>query len=303
MTRKAKVDNKSELGFPHEDQLFLSSAEGRNIRVLSEFMSPAHRFEKYGINNTIAFFGSARTLGTRDCKKQLKEAKAATKQDKKEIKRLEGLMKVARYYDECRELSRRLSEWGKSRPQRYAIVTGGGPGIMEAGNRGAHDAKCPSIGLNIELPFEQAPNKYITNELNLNFNYFFIRKYWFLYMAKALVAFPGGFGTLDEFFETLTLIQTQKMIKDIPIVLYGKEFWEKVLNLDYLAETSMINQDDLDLFFITDDIDECFEYITTKIDANADDFAKLNESVQTKVINLFDEGRPNQTKPKKRKSK
>jgi hypothetical protein len=122
-------------------------------------------------------------------------------------------------------------------------------------------------------------------------------------MAKALVAFPGGFGTLDEFFETLTLIQTQKMIKDIPIVLYGKEFWEKVLDLDYLAETSMINQDDLDLFFITDDIDECFEYITTKIDANADDFAKLNESVQTKVINLFDEGRPNQTKPKKRKSK
>lgn len=289
--KKSKTETRSPLLFPHEDPLFLRSPEGRNIRVLSEFMAPGARFEKYNINNTIAFFGSARTLGTRDCKKQLKAAKAAPKPNKREIKRLEGLMKVARYYDEARELARRLSEWGKTRPQKYAIVTGGGPGIMEAGNRGAKDAKSPNIGLNIELPFEQTPNKYISKELNLNFNYFFIRKYWFLYMAKALVAFPGGFGTLDEFFETLTLIQTQKMVKDIPIVLYGTEFWDNVLNLDYLAETSMINAEDLDLFHVTDDIDECFDYITSSIDAHAEDFLKLNESVQTQVINLFEEGR------------
>lgn len=290
-TTKKKQTKTQGLPFPHEDPLFLQSPEGRNIRVLSEFMAPAHRFEKYDINNTIAFFGSARTLGSRDCKKKLKAAKAEAKPNKREIKRLEGLMKVARYYDEARELSRRLSEWGSQQTQRYSIVTGGGPGIMEAGNRGAKDAKCPSIGLNIELPFEQTPNKYISPELNLNFNYFFIRKYWFLYMAKALVAFPGGFGTLDEFFETLTLIQTQKMVKDIPIVLYGKDFWENVLNLDYLAETSMINAEDLDLFHVTDDVDECFEYITQAIDAKAKDFLELNEKVHTRVINLFEEGR------------
>lgn len=285
-------NNRSSLLFPHEDPVFLQSPEGRNIRVLSEFMAPAHRFEKYDITNTIAFFGSARTLSKRDCKKQLKEARSAPKPNQRDITRLEGLMKVAKYYDDARELAKKLSEWGKTRPQKYAIVTGGGPGIMEAGNRGAKDAKTPTIGLNIELPFEQEPNKYISKELNLNFNYFFIRKYWFLYMAKGLVAFPGGFGTLDELFETLTLIQTQKMVKNIPIVLYGKEFWDNVLNLDYLAETSMINREDLNLFHTTDDVEECFEYMTHAIDQNAEEFLKLNESVQTQVINLFEEGRP-----------
>lgn len=301
---KDKIEkSRSSLLFPHEDPVFLQSPEGRNIRVLSEFMAPAHRFEKYDITNTIAFFGSARTLSQRDCKKKLKEAKSKPKPNKREVKRLEGLMKVARYYDDTRELAKRLSEWGKTRPQKYAIVTGGGPGIMEAGNRGAKDARTPTIGLNIELPFEQEPNPYISKELNLNFNYFFIRKYWFLYMAKALVAFPGGFGTLDELFETLTLIQTQKMVKDIPIVLYGKEFWDNVLNLDYLAETSMINPEDLDLFYTTDDVDDCFNYITKQIDRHAEDFLELNEKVQTRIINLFEEGRPKGTLSRKTNNK
>jgi hypothetical protein len=264
--------------------IFLKSALGRDIRVLSELMGPAHRFDKYGIKHTIAFFGSARTLSTKDVKKQIKLAEKDKK--RKELKKLKGLAKVARYYDECRELGRRLGEWSKGLDEKFALVTGGGPGIMEAGNRGAKDAKMPSIGLNIELPFEQSPNPYISKELNLNFNYFFIRKYWFLYQAKALVAFPGGYGTLDEFFETLTLIQTRKVNKPMPIVLYGKEFWEKVMNLDYLAETSMISPEDLDLMHVTDSVDDAFEYITKGIQESLE-YYKNQKSAAVWPIDLF----------------
>jgi hypothetical protein len=281
------MSKKKQQGNPalfHEDPDFLKSALGRDIRVLSELMGPAHRFDKYGIKHTIAFFGSARTLSTRDVKKQIKLAEKEKK--RKELKKLKGLAKVARYYDECRELGRRLGEWSKGLDEKFALVTGGGPGIMEAGNRGAKDAKMPSIGLNIELPFEQSPNPFISKELNLNFNYFFIRKYWFLYQAKALVAFPGGYGTLDEFFETLTLIQTRKVIKPMPIVLYGKEFWDKVMNLDYLAETSMISPEDLELMHITDSVDDAFEYITKGIQESLE-YYKNQKSAAVWPIDLF----------------
>jgi hypothetical protein len=281
------MSKKKQQGNPalfHEDPDFLKSALGRDIRVLSELMGPAHRFDKYGIKHTIAFFGSARTLSTKDVKKQIKLAEKAKK--RKELKKLKGLAKVARYYDECRELGRRLGEWSKGLDEKFALVTGGGPGIMEAGNRGAKDAKMPSIGLNIELPFEQSPNPYISKQLNLNFNYFFIRKYWFLYQAKALVAFPGGYGTLDEFFETLTLIQTRKVNKPMPIVLYGKEFWEKVMNLDYLAETSMISPEDLDLMHVTDNVDDAFEYITRGIQESLE-YYKNQKSAAVWPIDLF----------------
>jgi hypothetical protein len=281
------MSKKKQQGNPalfHEDPDFLKSALGRDIRVLSELMGPAHRFDKYGIKHTIAFFGSARTLSTKDVKKQIKLAEKAKK--RKELKKLKGLAKVARYYDECRELGRRLGEWSKGLDEKFALVTGGGPGIMEAGNRGAKDAKMPSIGLNIELPFEQSPNPYISKQLNLNFNYFFIRKYWFLYQAKALVAFPGGYGTLDEFFETLTLIQTRKVNKPMPIVLYGKEFWEKVMNLDYLAETSMISPEDLDLMHVTDSVDDAFEYITKGIQESLE-YYKNQKSAAVWPIDLF----------------
>jgi hypothetical protein len=281
------MSKKKQQGNPalfHEDPDFLKSALGRDIRVLSELMGPAHRFDKYGIKHTIAFFGSARTLSTKDVKKQIKLAEKDKK--RKELKKLKGLAKVARYYDECRELGRRLGEWSKGLDEKFALVTGGGPGIMEAGNRGAKDAKMPSIGLNIELPFEQSPNPYISKELNLNFNYFFIRKYWFLYQAKALVAFPGGYGTLDEFFETLTLIQTRKVNKPMPIVLYGKEFWEKVMNLDYLAETSMISPEDLDLMHVTDNVDDAFEYITRGIQESLE-YYKNQKSAAVWPIDLF----------------
>ena len=254
----------------HEDPNFLKSPMGRDVRVLSEMLGPQQRFKKHKIDNTIVFFGSARTLGVKDCAAKLR--KATKDGDKKEIDRLTRLKKVARYYDECRELGRQLSEWDKTQKQNYAICTGGGPGIMEAGNRGAYDADAPSVGLNIELPFEQYPNPYITSELCINFNFFFIRKYWFLYMAKALVIFPGGYGTLDEMFETLTLIQTQKMVKPIPIILYGSEFWDNVLNLEYMAETGMINVEDLKMFKKIDTVEEAFKYITKGLKANEKHF-------------------------------
>jgi uncharacterized protein (TIGR00730 family) len=175
---------------------------------------------------------------------------------------------MSRYYEDATELSRRLSEWTKSQTAQFAICSGGGPGIMEAANRGAHLAKAPSIGLNIHLPFEQQANPFISPHLNFEFHYFFIRKFWFVYMAKAIVMFPGGFGTLDEMMEVLTLIQTQRITKKVVLVLFGKEFWGKMLNMEYLVETGMISPEDLGLFKICDTVDEAYQHITKGLVAN-----------------------------------
>lgn len=268
----------------HEDPLFMKSAEGREVRVLAEFMAPRVRLRKLGVANTIIFFGSARTLGPKALKRELTKAKKANDQDR--IKKLYRLAEVGKYYDEAQELARRLSEWGKTQPERYAICTGGGPGIMEAGNRGAVDAGMPSVGLNIDLPMEQTPNPFITPELNFHFNYFFIRKYWFLYMAKALVIFPGGFGTLDEFFEVLTLMQTRKMLKPIPVVLFGSPFWDKVLNLNHLADTGMIDPDDLKLFRKCDSVDDAFDYMIERIEENRSYYSELKK--RRRATNIFE---------------
>lgn len=273
----------------HQNPNFINERAGRAVRVLAEFESPRVQFKKYNVDHTIAIFGSARIMEPAEIKKALAKLKKAGKVNSPEYKRLEGLAKVSKYYDECRELSRRIAEWSKKQKANYLIVTGGGPGIMEAGNRGSYDAKAPTIGLNIELPFEQHCNPYITDELNLNFNYFFIRKYWFLYMAKALIAFPGGFGTLDELFETLTLVQTKKIIKPIPVILYGKDFWKKLLNLEFLVETSMIKEEDLSLFHYADSVDEAFKIVTSEIRANAKKMKKLMTDVNA-PINLFGKG-------------
>jgi uncharacterized protein (TIGR00730 family) len=269
----------------HQDEFFINSPEGRDIRVLAEFMAPANRFKAHKIKNTLVFFGSARTLSVEDCAQKL--ALAQKSGNEKEIRRLTGLQKVAKSYDNARELAKRLSVWSESQPESYSICTGGGPGIMEAGNRGAHDVCATNVGLNIELPFEQYPNPYITPELSLNFNYFFVRKYWFLYMAKALVAFPGGYGTLDELFETLTLIQTKKILKPIPIVLFDEDFWKKLVNLEYLAETSMIDPEDLKLIKYCNTVDEAFDYITESLIANREYFKNLRES-HSKAQLLFE---------------
>lgn len=242
---------------------FMDSDIGRPLRILSEFLGPHQIFEQEDVKNTIVFFGSARTLPMSEIKKRHKNCK-----NKKEQARLKSLELVAEYYDAARELGAKLGKWANKRKEGYAIMTGGGPGIMEAGNRGANDIGTPSIGLNIKLPFEQHPNPYIDDDLNLQFRYFFVRKYWFLKMAKALVVFPGGFGTLDEMFEMLTLIQTNKYAQEMPVVVYGSSFWKKVVNWEYLAETGMINKEDLDLFHFSDDVEDAYKYITETIEKN-----------------------------------
>lgn len=284
MKRKQK-DNSPQLA--HENPDFLKSYAGRDIRMLSEFRAPALILKKYQIQHTIVCFGSARTLSSAQWRKQVRDLKKANQWKGKAKKRLEALEKMCRYYDECREFTHRLGTWSKNRDEKYVISSGGGPGIMEAANRGAKDAGMPSVGLNISLPFEQHPNPYITPELNMQFHYFFVRKYWFLYTAKALCVFPGGFGTFDEMFEALTLIQTHKIMKKIPIILYGKDFWENMVNLQGFADSGMIDANDLKLFKIVDTVDEAFEYVTHGIEVNEPSFRKLIRQESTSEIDLF----------------
>ncbi|MBI5282094.1 MAG: TIGR00730 family Rossman fold protein [Candidatus Solibacter usitatus] len=213
----------------YKNDAFMDSWHGRSLRILSEYLEPLDRFSKEKIRDTVVFFGSAR----------IKE---------------EGPLE--RYYREAREFARLITQWSNALEpptRRFVVCTGGGPGIMEAANRGARDGGGKCIGLNIALPFEQYPNPYISPELNFQFNYFFMRKFWFAYLAKALVVFPGGFGTLDELSEILTLAQTQKLEKKIMIMLYGTEFWKEVLNFDALARHGMISPEDMNLIDFVDD--------------------------------------------------
>jgi uncharacterized protein (TIGR00730 family) len=217
---------------------FLESRDGRALRIMSEFLFPLSQFRKQKIHDTVVMFGSARI-------------------------REEG--KLSRYYHEARELAKIFSLWSDSLDEslgrRFVICTGGGPGIMEAANRGAHDAGSRNIGLNIGLPFEQHENPYITPELCMEFRYFFMRKFWFAYPAKAVVVFPGGFGTLDEMFELLTLVQTQKLAKKMVVVLYGKEFWQDVANFDALVKHGTISPEDVNLFHWADDPQSALEIL------------------------------------------
>lgn len=252
---------------------FLNSADARTIRVLCEFIEPGVRLRRFKVKNTICFFGSARARHPDEIERDVTAARVAYEQrpspeSELAFEQARHAAKLSRYYVDAMELARRLAAWSHTftRPsQRFHVCTGGGPGIMEAANRGASLAGAANIGLNISLPFEQHPNPYQTPELAFEFHYFFVRKFWFLYMAKALVAFPGGFGTFDEVFELLTLIQTEKIRKKLPIVLYGREFWEEVTNLDALARWGTISPRDLDLFIVTDDVEEAFNYLTAEL--------------------------------------
>ncbi len=249
---------RQETVLAYQNQQFLESDAGRQVRILSEFRAPGVVLQEGGIENTIVMFGSARTIGTRELTKRIREAKSP-----KELQTYKKLSLVAEYYDAARELARRFGTWIKKHPKgHYGICTGGGPGIMEAGNRGAHESKVPSLGFNIKLPYEQHPNPYIDSRFNLQFRYFFIRKFWFLFKARALIAFPGGFGTLDELFETLTLIQTNKLHEQIPVVLFGEEYWNRLVNWEFLVETGMIDRNDLKIFHPTSDIDDAYSYVT-----------------------------------------
>ncbi|HKP96605.1 MAG TPA: LOG family protein [Fibrobacteria bacterium] len=248
---------------------FLHNKDGRAIRILAEFLEPEYRFRQFGIDDTIVFFGSARILPKRAAAAALRKLKKDPRSPAAALRKAERNLAMSRYYEEAVELSRRLSEWNKSQKNQYAICSGGGPGIMEAANKGAHLAHAPSIGLNIHLPFEQHANPFISSHLNFEFHYFFVRKFWFVYMAKAIIMFPGGFGTLDEMMEVLTLVQTERITKKMVVVLYGAEFWSKVLNLECLVETGMISPEDVDLFKICATVEEAFAYVTKGLRANS----------------------------------
>ncbi len=255
---KKKHADKGEANASFLNKEFLKGPDGRSIRILSEFLEPEVRFRRYGIQDTLVFFGSARTLPRKTAKENLKALEKRKKAAPEELQTARQAVEMSRYYEECVALSRKIGEWSEANGKRYSICSGGGPGIMEAANKGAKQAKAPSIGLNIQLPFEQSANPYITPELNFDFHYFFVRKFWFIYLAKAIVMFPGGFGTLDEMMETLTLVQTQRITKKMVVILYGSEFWNRVINFEALAETGMINRSDLELFHICDDVDSAF---------------------------------------------
>jgi len=248
----------------YKNNEFIDTRDARPLRILAEYLEPEARFKRLHVHDTIIFFGSARLLSEDDASAALKTAT----EEGGDVPRAEMQLHMARYYEDARELARRLSEWSKgldSRERRFLVCTGGGPGIMEAANRGASEADALNIGLTISMPTEEFENPYVSRDLSFEFHYFFMRKFWFSYMAKAVVVMPGGFGTLDEFFELMTLIQTLKMKKRPPIVLFGKEFWDKVLNLEALAHFGTIDDKDLDLFLRTDSVDEAFDYITAEL--------------------------------------
>src|SRR3974390_602237 len=255
----------------YENPTFLNGPDGRLIRSVAEYMEPLARLRREHIQDTVVFFGSARFRGREEADHALELLDntgstipapseeqpasvpdiAAGKATDLQRKRAVAAVEMARYYEDARRLAGMLTVWAgriPSRRHRFVVTSGGGPGIMEAANRGAHEAGGKTIGMNIRLPFEQAPNPYITPSLNFEFHYFFMRKLWFAYLSKALVVFPGGFGTLDEMFEILTLAQTQKLSKKITVVVYGPEYWKKVFDLDVLVDTGAISPKDMDLF-------------------------------------------------------
>jgi len=246
---------------------FLESADGRPVRLLAEYLEPLKRFREQRIQDTVVFFGSARVDSRERAERALKTLRArgvpdADTQYQAELKKSRKAVEWARYYEEARELSRLLTTWSGTLPSehhRFVVTSGGGPGIMEAANRGAREAGGKTIGLNIRLPFEQGANPYITEGLHFEFHYFFMRKFWFAYLAKALVIFPGGFGTLDELFEILTLVQTDKLSKKIGVILYGRQYWDQILDFGPMSEWGAIAERDLDLLRYADTPVEAFE--------------------------------------------
>jgi uncharacterized protein (TIGR00730 family) len=228
-------------------------------------MEPLARFRREQIQDTVVFFGSARFRSHSDAHENLSELeKRSGVQPSDERKKTLASVDMARYYEDSRRLAFLLTQWSiqiPARRHRFVVTTGGGPGIMEAANLGAHEAGGKTIGLNINLPFEQNPNSYITPALNFEFHYFFMRKFWFAYLAKALVIFPGGFGTLDELFEILTLAQTQKLAKKLLVVIYGSEYWKRLINFEVMVDAGTISPADLDLFRMVDSPEEGFEFL------------------------------------------
>jgi uncharacterized protein (TIGR00730 family) len=275
----------------YENSAFLNSADGRLLRIVAEYCEPLARFRRELIQDTVVFFGSARFRALDEANHALEllsntgAAEAAPKAEQPataeaiktgeatelQRKRAVAAVEMARYYEDARRLAFMLTKWAQtvpSRRHRFVVTSGGGPGIMEAANRGAHEAGGKTIGLNISLPFEQVPNPYISPELNFEFHYFFMRKLWFAYLSKALVVFPGGFGTLDEMFEILTLAQTHKLAKKITVILYGPEYWKRVLDINALVDAGAVSAADLGLFEYADTPEQAFELLVKGLKEN-----------------------------------
>jgi uncharacterized protein (TIGR00730 family) len=257
----------------YENDAFLNSPDGRILRILAEYSEPLARFRRERIQDELELLentGSQVPAPEEEQPARQPDIEQGTSSELR-LRRAEAAVEMAHYYEDARRLAFRLTQWAKnlkSRRNRFVVTSGGGPGIMEAANRGAWEAGGKTIGLNISLPFEQVPNRFITPALNFEFHYFFMRKYWFAYLAKALVVFPGGFGTLDEMFEILTLSQTQKLAKKITVLLYGSSYWEKVINLDILIDKGTISPRDRELFQVTDSTDEAFELLRDGLTRN-----------------------------------
>jgi len=272
MTKK-REDETSPLSFLNTE--FLKSPAARAIRILSEYLEPAERLRRARIRDTIVFFGSARSPSPEQAAQRLAQvneeiaqAGAVSAELAEARTAAETSVRLARYYQDAVELSRRLTEWSKALTgnRDFIVCSGGSGGMMEAANRGASLAGGKTIGLNIQLPHEQAVNSYVPPELVFNFHYFFMRKFWFVYFAKALVIFPGGYGTLDEFFEVLTLIQTNKPRKVMPVVLFGNEYWDEVINFDAFVRWGTISAKELQIFYKTDSVDDAYKYLTAKLE-------------------------------------
>lgn len=255
-----KDEHTGSSNLAYHNERFLDSEDARPLRILAEYLEPLYRFRSEGVQDTIVFFGSAR---------------------------LQETGPLGRYYAAARELARLLTEWSQTLPgpRRFVVCSGGGGGIMEAANRGASDAGGRTIGLNIGLPLEQRPNPFITPELCLEFHYFFMRKLWFAHLARAMIVFPGGFGTLDELLEILTLMQTGKLARPVPIVLYGSSYWREILNFDALARHGMIDSEDLNLFHFADDVPAALQWLQSELPTEAEPttpaFAKSRASATT----------------------
>jgi len=252
----------------YRNRSFLNSKDARALRILAEYLEPKSRFERHRIDDTIVFMGSARFKSRDEAEAVLKQAE----RDGGDVARARTDLEMSAYYEQARELAFRLTQWSKSlgAPEhRFVVCTGGGPGIMEAANRGAAEARGMNVGLRISIPIEEFDNPHVTRELSFHFHYFFMRKFWFYYLAKAVIVFPGGFGTLDELFELLTLVQTRKMTKPMPVVLFGTGYWREVINFDALVRHGTIDARDVELVRRTDSVDEAYDWIVRQLTDHA----------------------------------
>jgi uncharacterized protein (TIGR00730 family) len=307
--KAATPDWPEEAPLAYQNTDFLNSPDGRMLRIMAEYQEPMSRFRRERIQDTVVFFGSARfraldvasselellaNTGSMQPAPENEQPARPEEIERGEASRLklklaEAAVEMAQYYEDARKLAGMVASWAKTLPgrrHRFVVTSGGGPGIMEAANRGAFEVGAKTIGLNIQLPFEQHPNPYITPGLSFDFHYFFMRKYWFAYLAKALVVFPGGFGTLDEMFELLTLAQTKKLAKNMTVVIYGSSYWKNVINLELLAEKGAIAVGDLELFKFADTPEEAFAMLKAGLTENhlESDYEREQKRLETEQV-------------------